>query len=177
MMKYIRYVLRVLRHKFWVARYCFKAGLYWRGIIHDLSKFSPSEFGAYARYCAEDHPSDQVKQEFEKARLHHQKHNSHHYEYWVTDDKPTLMPLEDVLELVCNYLGAKKSAVVSTFTYTKAFNSWMKKDRLEAKTQMHPVVFHFVEIILRTCSKMYNCNALGRKNAKLVYDTLCKVYL
>lgn len=176
-MKYIRYALTVLRHKFWTARYCFKAGLYWRGITHDLSKFSPSEFGAYARYFADDNPSDKVKAEFEQAWLHHQKHNSHHYEHWVINGQPSLMPFEDVLELVCNYLGAKKSAVANTFTYTKAFNFWMKKDRLEAKAKMHPVDFHFVEIILRACSKMYNCNALGRKNAKLVYDSLCKVYL
>lgn len=35
---------KICVHKYWVRYYCFKAGLYWQGIIHDLSKFSPVEF-------------------------------------------------------------------------------------------------------------------------------------
>lgn len=31
----------VCKHKYWVGKYCFKAGLYKQGITHDLSKFSP----------------------------------------------------------------------------------------------------------------------------------------
>ena len=33
---------KICKHKYWVGRYCFKMGLYWQGIAHDLSKFSPS---------------------------------------------------------------------------------------------------------------------------------------
>ena len=40
----MKHVIRILVHKFWVAYYCFKLGLYWQGIIHDLSKFSYIEF-------------------------------------------------------------------------------------------------------------------------------------
>ena len=34
----------VIYHKFLVMKGCFKVGLYRQGLLHDLSKFSPSEF-------------------------------------------------------------------------------------------------------------------------------------
>ena len=30
----------ILCHKYIVCRYCWKVGLYWQGIVHDISKFS-----------------------------------------------------------------------------------------------------------------------------------------
>ena len=41
------YFKKVCRHKWHVGRACFRYGLYWRGIVHDLSKFSRAEFGPY----------------------------------------------------------------------------------------------------------------------------------
>lgn len=40
----LRHLRRILRHKFWVAYYCFQLGLYKQGILHDLSKFGWYEF-------------------------------------------------------------------------------------------------------------------------------------
>ena len=37
-------------HRKWARRYCFMAGIPWRGIKHDLSKYSPVEFFESARY-------------------------------------------------------------------------------------------------------------------------------
>ena len=34
----------ILCHKYIVCRYCWKVGLYWQGIVHDISKFSFTEF-------------------------------------------------------------------------------------------------------------------------------------
>ncbi len=39
----------VVTHKYLVARGCFAVGLYRQGILHDLSKFSPTEFMVGAR--------------------------------------------------------------------------------------------------------------------------------
>ena len=49
-MKYIKYLLYVIQHKYYVFIECWKDGLYWHGITHDLSKFMPSEFFPYARW-------------------------------------------------------------------------------------------------------------------------------
>ena len=34
----------VTRHRWVVFKLCCKAGIPWRGLVHDLSKFSPTEF-------------------------------------------------------------------------------------------------------------------------------------
>ena len=34
----------ITHHKCLVLHYCFRMGLYWQGIVHDLSKYSPTEF-------------------------------------------------------------------------------------------------------------------------------------
>ena len=33
-----------------VMKGCFSVGLYWQGLLHDLSKYMPSEFVVGARY-------------------------------------------------------------------------------------------------------------------------------
>lgn len=49
-MKYIKYLSYVLRHKWFVLLQCLSNGQFWLGIIHDWSKFLPSEFFPYARH-------------------------------------------------------------------------------------------------------------------------------
>ena len=39
-----KHTKRILRHKYFVFKYCCKLGIPWQGITHDLSKFSPTEF-------------------------------------------------------------------------------------------------------------------------------------
>ena len=40
----------ITRHRWAVRRLCFKVGLYWQGLTHDLSKYSPQEFLPGCRY-------------------------------------------------------------------------------------------------------------------------------
>ena len=108
-MKYINYLNYIFRHKFYVAQECFKRGLYWRGIIHDWSKFLPDEFFPYAesfygigKYSDEFEVSYVktflaetgkvipfnktklgVRQAFNKSWMLHQRRNKHHHQYWV----------------------------------------------------------------------------------------------
>lgn len=83
-MTYWRYLVYLLRHKWFVFEECVKLGIPWLGIIHDLSKFSLIEFGRSAqRYCGNGEPSEIVKYRYKTAWLHHQKHNKHHWFWWV----------------------------------------------------------------------------------------------
>lgn len=34
----------ITRHRHAVIRHCRKAGIFWQGLRHDLSKYSPTEF-------------------------------------------------------------------------------------------------------------------------------------
>ena len=40
----IKHWKKIRLHRKWVRHYCFLAGIPWRGITHDLSKYSPTEF-------------------------------------------------------------------------------------------------------------------------------------
>lgn len=52
----------------------------WRILIHDLSKFHPTELQGYVRY----HELKQLKSEdFYRAIHHHFRCNDHHWNYWT----------------------------------------------------------------------------------------------
>ena len=51
---YWQYLKYIFRHKWFVSVECRKAGIAWRGVIHDLSKLRPSEFVPYASYFMGD---------------------------------------------------------------------------------------------------------------------------
>ena len=76
----------VNRHRRLVRRYCFKLGLYWQGLTHDLSKYSPTEFWRSAKYYQGFRsPNDQERSEtgVSLSWLHHKGRNRHHFEYWI----------------------------------------------------------------------------------------------
>ena len=49
-MKHLKYLCYVLRHKWYVFIECCKLGIPVRGLVHDLSKFRPSEWFPYANF-------------------------------------------------------------------------------------------------------------------------------
>jgi len=48
--KYWRHFKTVSTHKWEVFKECKACGLFWQGLLHDMSKFSPAEFASSARY-------------------------------------------------------------------------------------------------------------------------------
>jgi len=93
MKKHLKYLSYVIRHRWYVFVECLKMGLVWRGLVHDLSKFLPSEWFPYVNYfngewrCKGDVPPDykapqEIKADFDLAWLKHQHRNPHHWQYW-----------------------------------------------------------------------------------------------
>ena len=99
MVKHLKYLCYVLKHKWFVIQECYKMGILWRGLTHDISKFYPSEWKPYADYFYGNYPSlndvhgdqrnyvtkfkEDVDTSFNIAWLHHQKRNKHHWQYWL----------------------------------------------------------------------------------------------
>ncbi len=64
---------------------CFRVGLYYQGLTHDLSKFSPAEFLTGVRYYQGTRSPNSAEREdkgYSEAWMHHKGRNRHHYEYW-----------------------------------------------------------------------------------------------
>ena len=82
----IKHFCTITRHRLLVCKHCFKLGLYWQGLTHDLSKYSPEEFWTGVRYYQGDRSPNAAEREvigFSKAWLHHKGRNKHHFEYWI----------------------------------------------------------------------------------------------
>ena len=52
MNKFWGHLKTITHHRHLVMRGCFRMGLIWKGLTHDLSKYSPTEFLAGARPTA-----------------------------------------------------------------------------------------------------------------------------
>ncbi len=133
MTKHWRYLLYVLRHKWFVFLACASEGLILRGILHDWHKFLPSEWPSYAEYfygtkrqtewfglaerfgCAEAAPwGECVGDWFNLAWLRHQKRGDHHWQAWMLhkDDGgvfPIPMSPRARLEMLCDWKGAGRA--------------------------------------------------------------------
>ncbi|MBO6116690.1 MAG: catalase [Ruminococcus sp.] len=107
----------VIKHRHMVMLHCFKAGIIKRGLLHDLSKFSPTEFIPGVIYFQGNRsPNEQERESigYSRAWMHHKGRNRHHYEYW-TDYSPqtgTLDPVKMpdifIFEMFCDRVAASK---------------------------------------------------------------------
>jgi len=123
MKMYWQYLRSVLRHKWFVFVECCKLGIPWLGLIHDWSKFLPSEFGPYARYFyggLQDGSTEKenAEQAFDVAWLHHQHRNKHHWQRWLltldsarSDGKLIALPMPHryLLEMLADWRGAGRA--------------------------------------------------------------------
>ena len=128
----------ITKHKYYVMIECFKRGLYWQGLIHDLSKYSLTEFVTSAKYFQGDKTpigAEKRANGYSKAWLHHKAHNKHHWEYWVDfkNGELLLCPIPDryVKEMVCDMIGASKAYLKEEFNKREPYNFFMKnKDNM-----------------------------------------------
>ncbi|MFR7893264.1 MAG: DUF5662 family protein [Dysosmobacter sp.] len=85
-MDFWRHLKTVQCHRRLVRQHCFRLGLYWQGLTHDLSKFSPVEFWAGVKYFQGDcSPNDAQRRDkgYSASWMHHKGRNRHHFEYWT----------------------------------------------------------------------------------------------
>ena len=114
MNKYFKHFLTISKHIRLVRKLCFKCGFYKRGLLHDLSKFSPTEFKSSAKYFQGDKSpidAEKIKLGYSLAWQHHKGHNPHHWEYWIDNlgtrkNTPIKIPYEYVVEMICDWISA-----------------------------------------------------------------------
>jgi len=89
MKKYIQYLLYLIKHKWYVFIECYKLGIVWQGITHDLSKFLLDEMIPYAKHFYGEKTKESKEQFLDSFRLLC-KRNKHHWQYWC--DKSLSQP-------------------------------------------------------------------------------------
>ena len=144
----------ITQHKLLVMHYCFQVGLIRQGLLHDLSKYSWTEFRIGAKYYTGTHSPNASERQaigYSTAWLHHKGRNRHHLEYWVDygSDGRSLegepMPTKYMVELCLDRIAACR------VYHGKAYTD---KDPLEYLNQsrdaslMHPQTKQQVVLLL-----------------------------
>ena len=117
-MNILGHFITITKHRHMVIYHAFKAGILWRGLLHDLSKYSTTEFIAGARFYqnGKRSPNEGERRAFgcSYAWMHHKGQNRHHFEYWTDYNyqtkrvEPVKMPLVFVKEMFCDRVAASK---------------------------------------------------------------------
>ena len=178
--KFFGHLTTVTKHKYWVWHYMNKLGFKWgwRGLWHDMSKFSPTEFWESVKYYSGTRsPIDACKEEngVSMAWMHHKGRNPHHYEYWMDNfDKggePKEMPWRYKVEMICDYLAAGRAYMGKNFSYKAEYEWWKKK--LESPRRQHKNDKAFVSRILGQLS--YEEVQGGHKHATRIFKSIMLV--
>ena len=157
---YLRHFVSVWKHKYFVFRAGRKLRVpIWRLIIHDWTKFTPAEFGRYARYSELrrvqrfNEPvgfifgsASQVQYDFSLAWLNHENRNPHHWGYWIPRSgawtgRPLPMPETYVREMVADWHGASR-----TYEGHWDISEWVEKNL--PNYNLHPETAQLVHEIL-----------------------------
>ena len=112
--RFFGHLRTVNRHRRLVRKLCFKCGLYWQGLTHDLSKYSPVEFWNGVKYYTgkqSPHVGEREAIGYSKAWIHHHNRNKHHAEYWQDIGKggkvrAVTMPSAYFVEMICDRVAA-----------------------------------------------------------------------
>ncbi len=177
MIKYIKYFKYIVEHKINI----YKAGIkHNRGkylkycLFHDISKFNTKEFIPYARYFYGNYISntvlnnvhniknkskiktkEDVKYDFNKALVHHYKHNKHHWQYWIGKDIPGKYIHQIIIDFMA--MGIKFNNTAQEYYLKNYFNiNLTYKSRLLLEQELNlndsdicgygHILFHFFKI-------------------------------
>lgn len=145
---HLRYASYVLRHKWFVLRAGLKTKApLWRLVVHDWSKLTPAEWLPYVQSFYGPQPrTDAVKAAFNRAWLHHQHRNPHHWQHWLLREdsgklKTLRMPEHFVREMVADWMGAGRA-----ITGKWEVAAWYEKNR--DAIQLDPVTRREVERLI-----------------------------
>lgn len=132
----IKHFKTITHHRHLVLQGCFRLGLYRQGLLHDLSKYSPTEFLVGARYYSgtrSPNDGERLDKGYSSSWLHHKGRNKHHLEYWI-DYNPEAglkmtgleMPVPYVAEMFCDRIAASKTYRGSAYRDSDPYDYYMR---------------------------------------------------
>ena len=167
--RFFGHLRTVMRHRREVRKLCFKCGLYWQGLTHDLSKYSPVEFWNGVKYytgTASPHLGERKAKCRSDAWLHHKGRNKHHAEYWhdIVNGKtqPIIIPPRYFAEMLCDRVAASKIYLKDKYTNEapwEYYKTHKDENQFEGTTQI--MLIHFLNILAKEGEEEY-FNAIRR---------------
>ena len=150
----IKHLKTVHKHRKYVCKACFKMGLTWQGLVHDLSKYSPTEMLICKYYSGKRSPHQNAREVlgYSPSWIHHYHTNKHHFQFWWDEDEegkiiPMKMPYNYVIESFCDMLGASKAYNPKNWGPDLLLCYWDQK--CKGKRIMHEKSANLVELLIR----------------------------
>lgn len=117
---------------------------------HDLSKYEPIEFEAYRQHFyptefEKNEPGfeERLKPLYDAAWEHHHRNNEHHPEHWAEDGNKQDMPLEFIIEMICDW------AAMAMYFKSRTKDWWESdKTQNDEATYMTDFTKEWVNILL-----------------------------
>lgn len=138
-------------HRWRVLINCIHAGIPWRGLMHDLSKYSPTEFWNGVKYYQGTRSPNEAEREdigYSRAWMHHKGRNRHHFEFWTDYDpvtrlqSPVEMPAVFVAEMFCDRMAASKTYLKKNYTDASPLGYFAKGKN---RRMIHPATSALLE--------------------------------
>ena len=148
MLKGWQHFKTITHHRILVCKKCFKVGLIWQGLTHDLSKYSYTEFRVGAKYYQGHRSPNAAEREdigFSTAWLHHKGRNKHHFEYWIDfgvvngkiDVITCPIPKKYLVEMVMDRIAASMVYQGDKYTDASAL-AYFKREKDLGNNLIHP---------------------------------------
>ena len=175
----IKHFNTINKHRWLVFKLCCKAGIPWRGFVHDLSTQSRTEYWDSVRYYQGGKkspiPIQKEIEGFSKVWLHHRARNKHHSAYWYDNKAPVktpIIPYKYTVEMICDKLSASIVYTGKDWTNETELNYWRDKER-EVEPINENIKKVFDEVFLQV-SKEGIKRTITSKNLKKIYNKYCK---
>ncbi len=146
----------ITEHKILVMWNCFRVGLYRQGLLHDLSKYCPTEFLTGVKYYQGTRSPNAAEREekgYSGAWLHHKGRNKHHFEYWIDFSKTNgglagcKMPVNYLVEMIMDRIAASRVYRGKEYTDASAWEYYLREQPFLGSF-MHPETKAMLEKIL-----------------------------
>ena len=161
-MKAWEHFCTITHHKILVMKGCFTLGLYRQGLLHDMSKYSPTEFLVGCRYYQGTRSPNNAEREakgYSAAWLHHKGRNKHHYEYWIDygmeKDEGIIgmkMPARYVAEMFVDRVSASRTYQKENYRDTHPLE-YYERGAAKLGNMIHPETAQLLHDLLKRLAR------------------------
>lgn len=167
----------ITKHKWEVFKLSVRAGIPLRGLLHDLSKYSYTEFSESVKYYQGGKrspiPFARDDKGYSSAWLHHKGRNRHHFEYWYDTDTKTapVIPFKYSAELICDMLAAGITYQGKEWKQGTELEYWDKYK--EDSEIINEKMKKFCRKVFAEVDKNGINKTVTKRNLRRIYDKYC----
>lgn len=166
----------ITKHKYEVFKLCIKAGIPFRGFMHDWSKYGPTEFIESMKYYQGNRspiPVARTENGYSKAWLHHKGRNKHHIEYWYdwqSIEKTPKIPYKYVVEMICDQIAAGIIYRGKQWNNNDPINYWNNFEK--SRELYNPKIEKYITKVKEDVAKFGIDKVINKKYLKEQYEKI-----